>query len=412
LRIKDRHVVESMILKKERVRILFTITAYPPSTGGAQLHAHQTARRLQHNHDVSVVAFWKKNRTDWLLGTTIRAPSNSEFYTIDGIHVTGLSLTASQKLSLTPHALAYYAFQKTAIRHISKYLAEQIEAAAEKCDLVHNHRIGREPLSYASYDTARRKNIPFFLTPYHHPRWKGWLYREYHKLYRLSDGVFALTESEKEILIGLGVAQERIFVVGGGPVLAESSRPGLFRERHDLNGRPMVLFVGQKYEYKGLVSLLRAAEITSQQYPDVVFVFLGPRTDFSRKLFSTVHTQNVLEIGEVDLQEKTDALAACDIFCLPSTQESLGMVFLEAWMMKKPVIGGDIPAVREIISDGQDGYLVKDDPTQIAERTIHLLNNPTARVNMGRKGNEKTLANYSWERVAEKTEAAYRKIVG
>lgn len=394
------------------MRILFTITSYPPSTGGAQLHAHETARRLQRNHDISVVAFWKKNRTDWLLGTTIRAPSKAESYTVDGIHVTGLSLTASQKLSLIPHVFAYYAFKQTAIRHISRYLAEQIEAVAEKCDLVHNHRIGREPLSYASYDTARRKNVPFFLTPYHHPRWKGWLYREYHQLYRLSDGVFALTESEKEILVGLGVAQERIFVVGGGPVLAGCSRPELFRERYGLNGRPMVLFVGQKYEYKGLVSLLGAAEITSQQYPDVVFVFLGPRTDFSRKLFSTVHTQNVLEIGEVDLQVKTDAFAACDIFCLPSTQESLGMVFLEAWMMEKPVIGGDIPAVREIISDGQDGYLVKDDPSQIAERTIHLLNNPAARMNMGRKGKEKTLANYSWERVAEKTEAAYREIAG
>jgi hypothetical protein len=33
-------------------------------------------------------------------------------------------------------------------------------------------------------------------------------------------------------------------------------------------------------------------------------------------------------------------------------------------------------------------------------------------MNMGRKGNEKTLANYSWQRVAEKTEAAYRVIMG
>ena len=394
------------------MRILFTITAYPPSTGGAQFHAHETARRLQRNHNVSVMAFWKRNRTDWLLGTTFRAPSKTESYIVDGIHVTGLSLKVSQKLSLIPHVLAYYAFKQTAIRGISGYLAEQIDAVAGKCDLVHNHRIGREPLSYASYDTARRKNIPFFLTPYHHPRWKGWLYREYHQLYRLSDGVFALTESEKEILIGLGVAKDRIFVVGGGPVLAECPRPEIFREQYGLNGRPIVLFVGQKYEYKGLVSLLGAAELTSRKFPDVVFVFLGPRTDFSRKLFSTVDTRNVLEIGEVDLQVKTDALAACDIFCLPSTQESLGMVFLEAWMMEKPVIGGAIPAVSEIISEGKDGYLVKDDSSQIAERTIYLLNNPAARMSLGRKGKEKTLANYSWEKVAEKTEAAYRAIVG
>ena len=394
------------------MRILFTITAYPPSIGGAQIHAHEIARRLQQTHHVQVLTFWDRNRTDWLLGTTLRAPSRAHSYTIDGVNVSGLYLTGSQKLSLLPNVLLYYAFKQGSIRRISRDIAHQIAATEGEFDLIHNHRIGREPLSFASYDVAQKKKVPFFLTPYHHPRWKGWWYQEYHQLYRLSDGIFALSESEKKTLIEFGVAPERIFVIGGGPILANDPRPQLFRDEYGLQQRPVILFLGQKYSYKGLDALLKAAQLTARKYTDVVFVFLGPRTKFSQRLFLNVNSPNVLEIGEVDLQTKTNALAACDIFCLPSTQESFGMVFLEAWMMEKPVIGGDIPALKELISVGEDGYIVKDDPDELAEKIIWLLNNPSQRAKMGRRGKEKTLANYSWDRVAEKMETAYRMITG
>jgi glycosyltransferase involved in cell wall biosynthesis len=58
-----------------------------------------------------------------------------------------------------------------------------------------------------------------------------------------------------------------------------------------------------------------------------------------------VNDPRILELGSVDLQTKTDALEACTLLCLPSTQESFGGVYTEAWSFKKPVIGCDIPAV-------------------------------------------------------------------
>jgi hypothetical protein len=38
-------------------------------------------------------------------------------------------------------------------------------------DMVHNFRIGREPISFASFNAARKRNIPFIFTPFHHTRW-------------------------------------------------------------------------------------------------------------------------------------------------------------------------------------------------------------------------------------------------
>jgi glycosyltransferase involved in cell wall biosynthesis len=114
----------------------------------------------------------------------------------------------------------------------------------------------------------------------------------------------------------------------------------------------------------------------------------------------------------VGLQLKTDALAACALLCVPSTQESFGGVYTEAWSFGKPVIGCDIPAVAEVITDGQDGYLVDQEPEQIAERVCHLLLNPAQAEAMGQAGQHKVEAEYTWQRIAERTEEAYHRVGG
>jgi len=69
------------------MNLLYTLTTYPPSTGGAQIHQHQLAQNLRDRHNIRVVVHWDNNRTDWLLGTTVRAPLKDKDYTIDGINV-------------------------------------------------------------------------------------------------------------------------------------------------------------------------------------------------------------------------------------------------------------------------------------------------------------------------------------
>lgn len=393
------------------MKLLYTITAYPPSVGGAQTCFHQLARRLAAHHHLQVVAHWDESRTDWLLGTTLRAPRGPAVYELDGVPVHRLSLTAGERLKITPWVLGYYLLKGPAIDRISRQFLGHLEPLARDVDLIHNGRVGREGLSFASLRLARRLDVPFVLTPFHHPRWVGWNYRHYLRLYREADGVIALTQVEKETLIGLGVKPERIFVTGMGPDLAGCADADTFRQRYGLDG-PIVLFIGQKYPYKGCAALLKAAPRVWSRVPEACFVFLGPRTRYSRALFSRHQDRRILEMGVVDLATKTNALAACDLLCVPSTQESFGGVFLEAWMLGKPVIGGSVPAVCEVIADGVDGYVVDQDPAAIAERIVYLLDRPALRAEMGRRGREKVLSRFTWERLAHQTEASYRAVLG
>jgi glycosyltransferase involved in cell wall biosynthesis len=314
-------------------------------------------------------------------------------------------------LRLAPWVLAYYGLQGAAIERIAAALAAEIETAAKGADLIHNCRIGREGLSFASLRLARQRGIPFVFTPVHHPRWGGWLHRHYHRLYRQADAVIALTEAERRLLAGLGVDERRIVVTGMGPVLAETADGERFRRLHHLGDGPLVLFLGQKYAYKGLAPLLAAAPRVWRCVPEARFVFVGPRTAYSQRLFRDVREARVLELPAVDLQAKTDALAACDVLCVPSSQESFGGVYTEAWSLGKPVVAADIPAVREVVADGQDGCLAPPEPAALADRLAALLLNPAQAAAMGARGLEKVAARFSWPRLAAQTEQVYRQVL-
>ncbi len=392
------------------MNLLFTLTAYPPSVGGAQLHMHQLAQQLMARHQVQVITQWDEPRTDWLLGTTLNAPRTERVYEIDGVPVRRITLSGNTRRQLVPWVIGYYPLQSLALPRIAEALAAELTPCARNVELIHNCRVGREGLSYASADVARQRGIPFVVTPVHHPRWNGWLHRYYHRLYREADAVIALTETERQALIALGVSEQRIFVTGHGPTLAETHNGDRFRSRHRLENVPLVLFLGQKYAYKGLRVLLETAKLMWERVPEVRFVFIGPRTPYSRRLFANVTDSRVLELDAVDLQEKTDALAACDVLCLPSSQESFGGVFVEAWSMGKPVVGCDISAVREVVEDGVDGYLVPQQPQPLAERLLYLLEKPELRKQFGQRGLEKVNALYTWPRLAERTEQVYRHV--
>jgi glycosyltransferase involved in cell wall biosynthesis len=392
------------------MQLLYTLTTYPPAIGGAQLHHHLLGKQLSKTNGIQVVSHWDSQRTDWLLGTTINAPSIDRDYNFEGIQVRRIGLSLSEKISLLPYVSIYYSLMDTALKPIANNLEKHLNNYAKTANLIHNVRIGREGLSYASYQSARKNNIPFILTPVHHPRWVGWRYRAYLALYKLADLVIALTEVEKNILIDLGVREEKIVVTGIGAILAETAQPESFKNKYQIK-EPIILFLGQHYSYKGYQQLLAATSLVWQKIPEANFVFIGPDIKNSSSYFQQYRDNRIHRLGAVDLQTKTDALAACDLLCVPSTQESFGGVYTEAWSFAKPVIGCDIPAVAEVISDGVDGYLVSQAPEDIAEKICELLLNPSQAERMGLAGKQKVELRFTWEQLAKKTEAAYQKII-
>ena len=115
------------------MNLLYTITTYPPSIGGAQLYTHQLAKTLSANHAVQVVSFWDTNRTDWLLCNTLKTAGHSHDYRIhpeseDARHLGELPAEMVQMVEqffsrsdLTPEQLALKSMRLNASSDLPHY---------------------------------------------------------------------------------------------------------------------------------------------------------------------------------------------------------------------------------------------------------------------------------------------------
>ena len=74
-------------------------------------------------------------------------------------------------------------------------------------------------------------------------------------------------------------------------------------------------------------------------------------------------------------------------------------------------IGCAIPAVAEVIEDGANGYLVEQNPCQIADRICDLFLNPATAAEMGLAGKHKVEARYTWQEIATRTEQVYEQVL-
>jgi len=391
------------------MNILYIITSYPPSIGGAQIHLHNLAKLFADKHRVEIVTQLDTTVERWLLDTTLFAPFTNRNYYIDFIPVRQINFSLLDRVKVFPFIMPYYITQKISTGVLSKLFIKEINnrIIMDEIDIVHGCKAGREYLSLAALRLAKFLKVPFVFTPFHHPRWEGWLHRTYLRICQEADALITLTNNEKQRFIQLGVDRNKIHVTGNAPVVSRSYNSEQFKIKYGIK-EEMVLFLGQKFSYKGLDILLKAAEIVWNKHPMAKFVFIGPRTNYSRELFKrTENKSNIIEIGSISLEEKTSALAACDILCLPSSQESFGGVFLEAWAFAKPVIGANIYSIKEVIDDKKNGFIVKRSSVDIADKIIYLFDNPAVREDMGKQGYEKLARVYNWDNIAVLTEQVY-----
>ncbi|WP_064305456.1 glycosyltransferase family 4 protein [Novacetimonas hansenii] len=88
--------------------------------------------------------------------------------------------------------------------------------------------------------------------------------------------------------------------------------------------------------------------------------------------------------GRVEEYELKQFYRDCDVFIAPSRYESFGLVFLEAMMFGKPVIGCDAGGGPEVVTDGVSGFLIKPGDSEGLRSTLeYLLRNPDACKKMG-----------------------------
>ena len=382
------------------MKILFVKRIYEPVGGSETLTYHLATGLVARGHDVRVVCCWQNGSHRRYRVDAFR-PLEREDHRVfvdRGVEV----------VQVRPRGgVIGSAFDWTSLVDLMR--VEVLGAYAHDRDIIHN--VCREYLD-SSIEVAARVGAALVLTPLPHPgQFHGGDTPADIARYHAADAITAMTNWERRWYGRVGLDITRVVTTG----LASTTRRPLgggpeFRRKHGIPAEaPLVLFIGRKERYKGYIQILDATEAVWKEFPETRFVFIGIQGWYSTFIddFARYRDERILDFEDVTPEFKASALSACDVFTMPSQYESFGIPFLEAWTCGKPVIGGDIPTSREVVSDGVDGLLVPQRADRVGGAILNLLRDPELRAAMGRAGERKT-RRYTWEATLDHTEDAYR----
>jgi glycosyltransferase involved in cell wall biosynthesis len=400
-------------------RVAVLIGAYPPSTGGAQAHTHQLARTLAQRGVVcpEVTTLWRETRTDWVAASTQpaewidgddeAAPVPVE--DLDGVPVMTIGLESSSRVDPWLRR-SYYPMRRSAARHFADELQQPLHDPADGVDVVHAVRLGREHLALRGVDEARARDLPFVLTPNHHPRWSRRTFPDpvWRKLYRSADAVFALTQTERGMLTELGVEDDRIVVTGIGAVLTPTgSRPDALAD----DVEQFLLFLGQQYPYKRLDQAVAAFDLIARGDAELHLVVAGPQQpETEHAVGRSKFPDRVHVLGQVDEPAKRWLLDHAGALLFPSEQESFGGVVVEAATAGCPVVVAPVPAVAEVVDRLGWGVVAGSTAGSFAEAARALLIDPPEAA-AREQAMTRATARYSWPALAEIYEHTYHRLL-
>ncbi len=156
-------------------------------------------------------------------------------------------------------------------------------------------------------------------------------------------------------------------------------------------GPARVLFMGDLSANKGAPDLVEAVGRAVEKHSFAGTVSLaggegaaGQRAELAQRISTGAAAGRVKLLGVVAGQAKADALAAAEVFALPSYAEALPMAMLEAMAAGMAIVAAPVGSIGEVVTDGEEGFLVPPgDVDALAERLARLDADADLRRRMG-----------------------------
>ncbi|MGO4547034.1 glycosyltransferase family 4 protein [Paenibacillus sp. 2TAB23] len=193
-----------------------------------------------------------------------------------------------------------------------------------------------------------------------------------------------------------------------------SARRESLREKRGLSGKKVVLFMGRLIPLKGVHHLLNIVPQLAKSHPELVVVIVGSpfygshrKTAYARKLeqLGRRSAGHVRFVPYVPYSEVAGWMLSADVVVVPSgAREAFGLVNVEAMSCGVPVVATRAGGMKEIIRNGDTGYLVNPHHVEreLRERLHELLRDKQLRQKMGRRSRERVEQTFTWRHTADR----------
>ncbi len=243
--------------------------------------------------------------------------------------------------------------------------------------------------------------------------------------YLKADKIIALSKAIKRILLSGGINENKISIVPSAADIANVPwTEKNFKEYKEKSKKEISekfniekdsFWIGSLIAlvpHKAPENFIKSAKIVLEKYPRTRFILAG-RGELSAKLkylARKLHIQNNFHI----IGYQTDShrvLSALDLFVLPSKEEGLGSVLIEAMNAKLPIVATNAGGITDLIENEKNGLTVeKENPEKLAKAQIKLIEDENLRNALAEEGYKRRI-NFSSQKMAEATLKIYEETI-
>ncbi len=311
-------------------------------------------------------------------------------------------------------------------------------------DIVHTHTWY---VSMAGYLAKKLYGMPFVLTTHSLEPLRAWKAEQLGSGYAMSswmertaildaDAIIAVSQGTKADILRAypDVQAARIHVIYNGIDLNEYQKTSETRALLDYGvdpAFPYVLFVGRITRQKGVTHLVDAIRYLPPETQVVLCAGAPDTPEIAAELRQKVgdarkdHPRIIWIEKMVTKQEVIQLYSNARVFCCPSVYEPFGIINLEAMACRAPVVASATGGIKEVVVDGETGYLVPFDqdpitsfPTNpekfardLAASINVLLSDPEKCRQFGDAGRRRVEELFSWTAIAQQTIRLYERLI-
>jgi len=239
-------------------------------------------------------------------------------------------------------------------------------------------------------------------------------------IYSLSHHIVANSNAVRDKLIADGTSAEKVTVVYNGLDLrrlstraSRSESMSMLGLANDSQHRFVTIVANMRHEVKDYPMFLRSARRVKDAVPEAAFLLAG-EGELTESLKALARDLGIEDctffLGRCE--NVAELLSISEICVLSSKAEGFSNSILEYMAAARPVVVTDVGGAREVVSEGETGYLVASgDEAAMADRLISLLRDPERARTMGEKGRRVVEEKFSCEAQLAHTEALYERLL-